>query len=469
MTGKEAYAKQTIEAVGKLVSAFVESRIAEQHKETVKKLTHEYQNAFHALIAIDKEIQKSIDVMEQVVHQIKPLVAHLVDEKVKSAASRVESTSKSAASISAISVGVGVIAIFVGAFFSFLIASDMTGAVRKTVDHANRLSTGDFTEILREERTDEMGRIAATLNTLTTNLSMMIKDIKQGTAKLMTGSSGLSAVSSQMKSNSHETAKKIQRVTLSVEEMNSSLLTMASAMEESTTNTGMVASAAEEMSATIEEVLRNSEKAKNISEEAVTKAQAVTNTMNSLGVSAKDIDTVTATISEISEQTNLLALNATIEAARAGDAGKGFAVVANEIKELARQTSEATGSIKEKICEIQKQALLSIDQIGMITRVIENTNDIISSIAAAVEEQSSATKEIAVNISQTATGIQEVNRHLAQNSKASSDIKQEFNEIHQASQEINTASAQVNLSAGEMKALADNLEQMAARFKVKLC
>ena len=62
---------------------------------------------------------------------------------------------------------------------------------------------------------------------------------------------------------------------------------------------------------------------------------------------------MTETITEISEQTNLLALNATIEAVRAGEAGKGFAVVANEIKDLAKQTPEATADIKAKISKIQ--------------------------------------------------------------------------------------------------------------------
>lgn len=466
ITGDSIHAKTTIDAIDKLVSAFDASGIGKEHVADVKTMTDDYRNAFNELISLDRESQKSIGTMRDAAHQIEPLIAHMVDEETKTAADRFDLTSKKAASLSATAVGVGLIAIFIGALFAILITRDMAGAVRKTVGHANRLSTGDFTETLQEERSDEMGTIAATLNKLTSNLSMMIKDIKQGMGTLTASSSGLSTISGQMKSNSEETAEKIRKATASVEEMNTSLMTIASAMEESTTNTSMVASAAEEMSATIEEVRQNSEKARGISEQAVSKAEAVTKTMNILGTSAKDINTVTATITDISEQTNLLALNATIEAARAGDAGKGFAVVANEIKELARQTSEATNNIKGKIDEIQKQALLSIDQIEIITRVINETNDIITSIVASVEEQSSATKEIAENIGQASIGIQEVSRHVTQSSKASSEIKQEFDEINQSSEEINNASAQVNVSAAEMKDLADNLEQMVAQFKV---
>jgi len=82
---------------------------------------------------------------------------------------------------------------------------------------------------------------------------------------------------------------------------------------------------------------------------AVRQSQSATGRVDELGVAATEISKVTEVITEISEQTNLLALNATIEAARAGEAGKGFAVVANEIKELAKQTAEATLDIRPKM------------------------------------------------------------------------------------------------------------------------
>ena len=65
----------------------------------------------------------------------------------------------------------------------------------------------------------------------------------------------------------------------------------------------------------------------------------------------------------IAEQTNLLALNATIEAASAGEAGKGFAVVASEVKDLARQSADATDSIANQIREIRQDTDLSITPI----------------------------------------------------------------------------------------------------------
>ena len=74
------------------------------------------------------------------------------------------------------------------------------------------------------------------------------------------------------------------------------------------------------------------------------------------------IGNVVSLIQDIAEQTNLLALNATIEAARAGEAGKGFAVVANEVKELAKQTAQATGEIAEKVSAIQDDARAAAEE-----------------------------------------------------------------------------------------------------------
>nr|WP_052311542.1 MULTISPECIES: GAF domain-containing protein [unclassified Actinoplanes] len=93
-----------------------------------------------------------------------------------------------------------------------------------------------------------------------------------------------------------------------------------------------------------------------VAEQAVSRASAMTTEVAALGQASAAIGDVIKIIESIAEQTNLLALNATIEAARAGESGKGFAVVAGEVKELARETAEATQKVAEQIAGIQASA-----------------------------------------------------------------------------------------------------------------
>ncbi|HEU0151590.1 MAG TPA: HAMP domain-containing methyl-accepting chemotaxis protein, partial [Bradyrhizobium sp.] len=155
-----------------------------------------------------------------------------------------------------------------------------------------------------------------------------------------------------------------------------------------------VASAAEELSASIGDISKQAAHAAGIASRAVDQARRTDGTVQGLAQSASRIGEVVGLINSIAAQTNLLALNATIEAARAGEAGRGFAVVASEVKSLASQTAKATDEISEQIADIQKVAGEAIDAIKGIGNIIGEVNEVATAIAAAVQEQGAATEEI---------------------------------------------------------------------------
>jgi len=325
---------------------------------------------------------------------------------------------------------------------------------------------GDLTMRLEATTKDEVGELARWFNTFIEKLQGIIKDISSGVETLSSSSTELSAISEQMTQGIQNVSEKANTVSAAAEEMSANMNNVAAAMEQSATNTNMVATAAEEMSSTIGEIAQNAEKARNISDEASHKASNASANMDELGNAANSIGKVIETITDISEQVNLLALNATIEAARAGEAGKGFAVVANEIKELAKQTAEATGDIKEKIEGIQGTTTTTVGQIAEITQVITDVNDVVATIATAVEEQSAATKEIATNVAQASQGIQEVNENVNQSSTVSGEISSDIAGVSTSMDEMSTSSGQVNLSAQELSNLSESLKNMVEQFKV---
>ncbi|WP_240194788.1 methyl-accepting chemotaxis protein [Desulfobulbus rhabdoformis] len=358
------------------------------------------------------------------------------------------------------------IALVIGIGFATLLTRAITGPIRKTAAFAQTMAGGNFTTKLAVDQRDEIGDMAGALNMMVGQLGSMIQELITGISKLSMSSTDLAAVSQQLSSSAKNTADKSVAVAAATEEMSTNIQSVSSAMEQSTGNVNMIASSTEEMTATVHEIAESAEKARTITDKAVQQSQQTTEKMAELGESATKIGRVTETITEISEQTNLLALNATIEAARAGEAGKGFAVVANEIKELARQTAEATVDIKNQIAEMQTTTNLTIEDIGQISEVILEINMVINAIASAVEEQSAATTEISGNIAQTSTGIGEVNDNVAQSSMVVADITKNVQEISHQSSQVGDGSAQVQASAQSLSDLASQLEIMVKKFKV---
>jgi methyl-accepting chemotaxis protein len=188
-----------------------------------------------------------------------------------------------------------------------------------------------------------------------------------------------------------------------------------------------------------------------VAKEAVEVAEKTNQTIAKLGESSAEIGNVIKVITSIAEQTNLLALNATIEAARAGEAGKGFAVVANEVKELAKQTGDATEDISRKVSAIQHDTQGAVAAIQQIGGIINQVNDIANTIASAMEEQSVTTNEMTRNVTEAAKG--------------SNEIVQNITGVAQAAQSMTSGATQTQAAAQELARLATELQAVVGQFK----
>ncbi|EKD34732.1 MAG: hypothetical protein ACD_75C02215G0004 [uncultured bacterium] len=267
-------------------------------------------------------------------------------------------------------------AIIIPLFFS---VRSVTRPINRTMTMLKDIAQGegDLTMRLEAQSKDEIGELGFWFNTFIEKLQEIIKRIAANSNLVEGSSNQLSSIAGKLYGGAEDTSRRTSNVAAASEQMSANLNNVAAAMEESSTNTNMVASAAEEMTSTINEIAENAERARSVSSKAVAQAQSASQNMRKLGEAAQKISTVTETITEISEQTNLLALNATIEAARAGEAGKGFAVVANEIKDLARQTAQATLNIKSQIEDVQRTTRSTVIEIDRISEVISGVNDIV--------------------------------------------------------------------------------------------
>lgn len=350
----------------------------------------------------------------------------------------------------------------------FLTVRHVVNAVNNTSAMIKDISEGegDLTKRLKIIRNDEIGKLSQHFNIFIEKLQGIIANIKENSGNIENSSAGLSKLALEMKNGSNETSERAGMVSAAAEEMSSNITSVAAAMEESSTNVRMVASATEEIASVMNDIATNTEKARLVADQAVSESREVSQNMSGLGEAAVGIGKVTETITAISSQVNLLALNATIEAARAGEAGKGFAVVANEIKELAKKTSEASVEIKLKVESIQDSTEQNISGINKTAVIIDDINSVIKTIATSVDEQSATIGDIATNIAQASTGLQEVNENMSQTSIVAGEITKDIAVVDGSATKMDESSNKLENDAAALSQRAENLNQLVGSFKV---
>ena len=218
---------------------------------------------------------------------------------------------------------------------------------------------------------------------------------------------------------------------------------------EASTNVEIAASAANELSASIDEISRQLGQTNNLVGIAVTEASATNDQIGSLANAAQKIGDVVKLIQDVAGQTNLLALNATIEAARAGEAGRGFAVVASEVKSLAVQTAKATEEIAGQIAGVQASTGAAVEAIRRISDRMREINNHTAAVAASVQQQNAATGEISQNVASAAAGTKEIVTALGEVAGAVTEARGSAETLLAASEAVETAAADLRAEVAD--------------------
>jgi methyl-accepting chemotaxis protein len=181
-------------------------------------------------------------------------------------------------------------------------------------------------------------------------------------------------------------------------------------------------------------------------------AGTMTSSMERLQGTSIGVAEIVAMIGDIAEQTNLLALNATIEAARAGDAGRGFAVVASEVKDLSRQTAEATQRAVALLAAIEDGTASAVGVAGEIGSVLHEISGHQQTISAAVEENTVIGQEVLRGVAQAATGA--------------GQIAQSISSVAEAGQETTVVAVATRESAARLSEMSQELRVVVGGFRV---
>lgn len=409
----------------------------------------------------------------------------------------------------------------------------ITGVLSRSVVQLGNLMTnvesGDLTVEGAIYSKDELGILTKSFNNFISKVRVAITEILENSLVLKNSSDELLSIAKNMEMGSGETSQKTNQASKTLEQMSSRISENADSLSLSSKNLSIIAASIEEISGTIKklssaseqtsatvnniseliaavsqnisnlassskdisnsinsiaisskefdislnEISNNCERSRNITQEASSMVKDAGEIITELNSSSKQIGKIINLINDIADQTNMLALNATIEAAGAGEAGKGFAVVANEVKELAKQTSEATFEISEKITYMLRYIENAVNAVTSIKSVIDEISQITITIASAVTEQASISGEISKNVANVADHTEAISKNaetialsatesskkLNEASKGVSEIARSVSELYVASNEAAKSTEDTSIRIENLSAASTDISQ----------
>ncbi len=277
---------------------------------------------------------------------------------------------------------------------------ELHDGVRRILAVVQAAQHGDLTADVPDLGEEATGQIARSLFGFLTNLRESIRGIAHNATTVTNAARELSETGAQMVAMCDASSSGVAEAT--------------NAIQATSQNISGVARGSSEMIESISELQQGAMQASTGVQAAVNEVDNAARTMSHLGRFSQEIGQTVKAISAIAQQTKLLALNASIEAARAGAAGAGFNVVANEVKELARETAQATDEIIEKIASIRGEIDSAIASIQSIGKVVGEVHEMSQRIVTTAQAQSTITAGIAENATIAADGSTAVAGKMAE-------------------------------------------------------
>jgi len=344
------------------------------------------------------------------------------------------------------------LALLVGLAAAVLITRAIISPLKRVIDAAKRIAEGDLSTTLEVRGSDEIGQLMRAMQQMSVSLSHIVSGLQAGIEQIAGSARSLSSVTEQTHAQVSSQQQETEQVATAMNQMTATVHDVARNAAEAAQAVATADSKVANGHAVVRQTL---ERIEQLSISSNSASQGIQN----LSQDIQKIDVVLGVIKSVAEQTNLLALNAAIEAARAGEQGRGFAVVADEVRALAQRTQQSTAEIEQLVGVLQQGAQTSVAQIQSSGELVKltvsdalQTESALGSIAAAVSVIQQMNQQIATAAEQQSAVAEEINRSVTS--------------IRGSADQSSLAMDGTNAASSELASLSKQLQGMVGHFKL---
>lgn len=312
-------------------------------------------------------------------------------------------------------------------------------------------NTGDLSARVPLACGDEVGQMAGAFNAMQGTYHRVVSTVARTAAQLDLGAVSLAGSMDEVRHGMLGQQSETDQVATAINEMTATVHHIA-----------QHAGATRDLSQTADALAGSGQAVVSRVQESIaglsSGVQQTAEMIRHLAQDSQKINGVVGVIHSIAEQTNLLALNAAIEAARAGELGRGFAVVADEVRSLAKRVQNSTDEITGMVAALQagtrdavefmqessfkaddcvKQAQEAGEALAEITGAVAQMRESNTQIAVAAEQQS----QVAEEMNRAVVSIRDVTEHTVQQTVGSATT----------SSELATLAVALNKAIGQLK------------------
>jgi methyl-accepting chemotaxis protein len=349
-------------------------------------------------------------------------------------------------------IGSSALALLVGLIAAWVITRLIVAPLRSVIRVAQQIASGDLSATVEVTRRDEIGQLMQAMQQMGAGLSSIVSGLQAGIEQLASSAQSLSTVTEQTNLEVSSQKEETEQVATAMNQMTATVHDVARNAEEA----AQAAQTADDKVESGQQVVRQSMAR---IEQLADSATSASSSIESLSAEIQNIGTVLSVIKSVAEQTNLLALNAAIEAARAGEQGRGFAVVADEVRALAKRTQQSTEEIERLVSALRSAAQSSVQQI-------QNSGELVKLAVSDALQTESALGSIAAAVSL----IQQMNQQIAAAAEEQSSVAEEINRSVtsiRASADQSSLAMQGNAASSiELAQLGVELKGMVGHFRL---